>query len=132
MDAFFASVEVRAAPHLQGLPLVVGGGPGDRGVVTTASYPARKFGIRSGMSLREAAARCPDLIFIPVDPAKYIDASRRLLGIFESFTPAVEPASIDEVFLDLTALHLDPPGALEIARRIKQVIRERENLTCSI
>jgi DNA polymerase-4 len=132
MDAFFAAIEVRAAPHLRDLPLVVGGGPGDRGVVTTASYPARRFGIRSGMSLREARARCSDLLCLPVDPAKYVHASERLLRILERFTPAVEPASIDEAFLDLSGLNLGPPAALETARRIKTAIWEDERLTCSI
>src|SRR4051812_11306867 len=132
MDAFFAAVECRANPRLKDRPLVVGGGPDGRGVVTTASYAARRFGIRSGMSLREARSRCADLIFCQVDPAKYLDESRRLLAIFETFTPAVEPASIDEAFLDLTALQRTSSDVLETARRIKAEVKLREGLTCSI
>lgn len=132
MDAFFAAVEVRANPRLQGLPLLVGGGPSGRGVVTTASYPARKFGIRSGMSLREALARCPGAVCVPVDPARYVSASEVLLKLFERFTPAVEPASIDEAFLDLGGLGLDPPRCLDLARRIKRMVLDQERLTCSI
>lgn len=132
MDAFFAAVEVRANPRLKGLPLLIGGGPGGRGVVTTASYPARSFGIRSGMSIREALARCPEAVCLPVDPARYISASETLLGIFETITPLLEPASIDEVFLDLSDLRLDPAGCLELAREIKKKVLNQERLTCSI
>jgi DNA polymerase IV len=132
MDAFFAAVEIRADPHLAGLPLVVGGGPDGRGVVTTASYPARSFGVRSGMSVAEALARCPGLIFRPVDPAKYVHASESIIRVFETFTPAVEPASIDEAFLDLSGVVHSPEEALETARRLKSAVLRREKLTCSV
>ena len=102
MDAFYAAIEVRANPRLAGKPILVGGGPNGREVVTTASYPARAFGIRSGMSLREARARCPAALFVPVEPSRYLAASEALIRLFSRFTPVVEPASIDEVFLDLT------------------------------
>ncbi|TPW17237.1 MAG: DNA polymerase IV [bacterium] len=119
MDAFFAAVEIRANPRLVGKPLLVGGGPNGRQVVTTASYPARAFGIRSGMSLREAQARCPEAIFLPVDPPRYLSASESLIRLFERFTPVVEPASIDEVFLDLSGIHglIDGGGEVDLLHR---------------
>ncbi len=132
MDAFFASVEERADPRLKGQPLLVGGGPPRREVVTTASYAARKYGIRSGMSLREAFQRCPEARFRPVDPPRYVAAFEALLAIFESFTPLVEPASIDEAFLDFSGFDLTENGCMEMARGIQSRIHEAEHLTCSI
>jgi DNA polymerase-4 len=132
MDAFFAAVEVRANPKLAGKPLLVGGGPAGREVVTTASYPARRHGIRSGMSLREARARCPGALFQPVDPARYLSASEELVKLFERFTPAVEPASIDEVFLDFDGLPDTGDGGLARARAIQAAVRSEQGLTCSI
>jgi nucleotidyltransferase/DNA polymerase involved in DNA repair len=101
MDAFFASVEVRSDPRLTGKPLVVGGGPGGRGVATTASYAARKYGVRSGMALAEALRLCPGLLVIPVDGPKYIHASLDDLAALDRLSPRVEPASIDEAYVDL-------------------------------
>lgn len=132
MDAFFAAIEVRADPRLKGRPLLVGGGPPGREVVTTASYPARQFGIRSGMSLAEARARCPDALFRPVDPPRYLDASSRLLRLFERFTPAVEPASIDEVFLDLAGMPASDSGGLATAKAIQAAVLHDEGLSCSV
>jgi len=132
MDAFFAAVEVRANPKLEGKPLLVGGGPGERQVVTTASYPARRFGIRSGMSVREARARCPTAIFLPVDPARYLSASEELIHLFERFTPLVEPASIDEVFLGLEGLSAEADGGQTLARAIQSAVRREQRLGCSI
>src|SRR5258706_9781207 len=97
LDAFFASVEQRDRPELRGRPVVVGGGgPTDRGVVSAASYEARKFGVHSAMPLRTAAALCPSAVFLPVDGAKYSDVSREVMTILRRFTPLVEPISIDE------------------------------------
>ncbi|MDZ4806525.1 MAG: DNA polymerase IV [Candidatus Eisenbacteria bacterium] len=132
MDAFFAAVEVRANPRLAGKPLLVGGGPPGRQVVTTASYPARACGIRSGMSLREAQSRCPDAIFLPVDPPRYLSAAESLIRIFKRFTPVVEPASIDEAFLDLSGLPGMIDGGIGTARKIQETVRLEERLTCSI
>lgn len=132
MDAFFAAVEVRADPRLKGTPLLVGGGPPGREVVTTASYPARTFGIRSGMSLREALARCPHARFVPVHPARYLSASESLMSLCEEFSPSLEPASIDEFFLDFSGVSTGTGGILETARRIQAEVARRENLTCSV
>ncbi len=133
LDAFFAAVEQRDRPELRGKPVIVGGGgPTDRGVVSTASYEARKFGVRSAMPLRTAAALCPQGIFVPVDGRKYQAESRRVMAILRRFTPLVEPVSIDEAFLDVTGTEaLWGPGE-EVARRIRAAIREETQLTASV
>lgn len=102
MDAFFASVEQRDFPHLKGLPVVVGGSQDRRGVVAAASYEARKFGIRSAMSMGEAFRRCSHLHRQPIRMETYVAVSREIREIFERYTSRVEPLSIDEAFLDLT------------------------------
>lgn len=132
MNAFFAAVEQQANPALRGKPVLVYGNPDRRGVIATASYEARKYGVRAGMSTWEARQRCPHGIYIEGNPAKYIDVSLRLLVIYRSFTPLVEPFSIDEAFLDVTGctgLFGEPAG---IARAIKALMREETGLTCSI
>ena len=106
MDAFYAAIEQRDNPQYRGLPVVVGAAPGGRGVVAAASYEARRFGIRSAMPSGEAAARCPQAIFIPGDMEKYRAVSRQLFELLDTFTPQVEPISIDEAFLDLTGCPL--------------------------
>lgn len=104
LDAFFASVEQRDHPELRGKPVAVGlGGSNDRGVVSAASYEARKFGVHSAMPIRTARRLCPDCIFVAVDGAKYQRVSRDVMAILRRFTPLVEPVSIDEAFLDVTA-----------------------------
>lgn len=131
LDAFFASVEERDQPELRGLPVIIGGRPDQRGVVSTCSYAARKYGVHSAMPLTEAYRRCPQGIFLPGDMAKYQTASRQVFAIFHRFTPLVEPISIDEAFLDLTGctnLFGDP---LTIAGRIKQLIKEEVGITAS-
>jgi DNA polymerase-4 len=133
LDAFFAAVEQRDRPELRGRPVVVGGGgPGDRGVVSAASYEARVFGIRSAMPLRTAAALCPDAVFLPVDGAKYQAASRQIMAILRRFTPLVEPISIDEAFLDVTGSRALFGDGETIARRIKATIRDEVRLTASV
>jgi DNA polymerase-4 len=133
LDAFFASVEQRDHPELRGKPVIVGGGgPNDRGVVSAASYEARVFGVHSAMSLREAGRRCPTGIFVPVDGRRYQQASRDVMAVLRRFTPLVEPVSIDEAFLDVTAtfgLFGDGPT---IARRIKDEVRRDVGLTASV
>src|SRR4051812_1590542 len=134
LDAFFAAVEQRDRPELRGLPVVVGGAGGEdaRGVVSAASYEARRFGIHSAMSLREAYRRCPDAVFLPVDGRRYQAASREVMTILRRYTPLVEPISIDEAFLDVTgsaALFGDGPA---IARRIKDETRAEVGLTISV
>ena len=134
LDAFFAAVEQRDRPELRGRPVVVGGAGGEdaRGVVSAASYEARRFGIHSAMSLREAYRRCPDAVFLPVDGRRYQVASRDVMSILRRFTPLVEPISIDEAFLDVTgsaALFGDGPA---IARRIKHEVRAEVGLTASV
>ena len=133
LDAFFAAVEQRDRPELRGKPVIVGGGgPNQRGVVSTASYEARVFGVRSAMPLREAGRRCPHGIFLPVDGRKYQAVSREVMAILRRFTPLVEPISIDEAFLDVTGsrqLFGDGPA---IARAIKDAVRDEVGLTISV
>jgi DNA polymerase IV len=102
MDAFFAAVEVRDHPEYRGRPVVVGAGPHARGVIAAASYEARRFGIHSAMPSRRAFALCPTAVFLPPDMDRYQAESRRLFALLETFTPSVEPVSVDEAFMDLT------------------------------
>ena len=133
LDAFFAAVEQRDRPELRGKPVIVGGGgPTDRGVVSTASYEARVFGVRSAMSLREAGRRCPQGIFLPVDGARYQAASKAVMAVLRRFTPLVEPISIDEAFLDVSGSRgLFGDGAT-IGRRIKAEVQSGVGLTISV
>ncbi|MEW6442223.1 MAG: DNA polymerase IV [bacterium] len=131
MDAFFAMIEQKRRPALKGLPVVVGGrgNPASRGVVSTASYEARKFGIRSAMPLRTAYALCPRAVFLPVDYETYSRVSRRIKGILREISPVIEDVGIDEAFLDISQLEAPPE---EIAGRIKARILQETGLTCSI
>ena len=132
LDAFFAAVEQRDRPELRGKPVIVGGGgPDQRGVVSTASYEARRFGVRSAMPLRTAGRLCPDGIFLPVDGRKYQRVSREVMAILRRFTPQVEPISIDEAFLDVTASEALFGDGEAIARTIKQAVRDEVGLTIS-
>ncbi|WP_041276433.1 DNA polymerase IV [Desulfosporosinus acidiphilus] len=132
MDAFYASVEQRDDPSLLGKPVVVGGKPNSRGVVSTASYEARKFGIHSAMSMSEAYRRCPEAIFVPVNMKKYKEVSLKIREIFLTYTPLVEPLSLDEAFLDVTG-STSLFGAVDsIALKIKERIKEELNLTASV
>jgi DNA polymerase-4 len=133
LDAFFAAVEQRDRPELRGRPVVVGGGgPNDRGVVSAASYEARRFGIRSAMPLRTAGRLCPDVVFLPVDGAKYQRVSREVMAILRRFTPLVEPISIDEAFLDVTASRALFGDGEAIARQIKAAVSGEVGLTISV
>ena len=133
LDAFFAAVEQRDNPALRGKPVVVGGGgPNDRGVVSTASYEARVFGVKSAMPLRTAGALCPDAIFVPVNGRKYALASRQVMDILRRFTPLIEPLSIDEAFLDVTGSEPLFGTSEEIGRKVKQAISGEVGLTASV
>ncbi|MDQ3871927.1 MAG: DNA polymerase IV [Chloroflexota bacterium] len=133
LDAFFAAVEQRDRPELRGRPVIVGGGgPTDRGVVSAAAYEARRFGVRSAMPLRTAAALCPAGIFLPVDGRKYSAVSRQVMAILRRFTPRVEQVSIDEAFLDLAGSEPLFGTGESIAARIKLAIREELRLTASV
>lgn len=130
MDAFYASVEVLDNPELKGKPVIVGG-PKQRGVVSAASYEARKFGVHSALPTAQAMALCPQGFFLPVRMARYKEVSDQIFEIFHRFTPLVEPLSIDEAFLDVTASQQLFGPAEAIARRIKNVVREDIGLTVS-
>jgi DNA polymerase IV len=133
LDAFFAAVEQRDRPELRGKPVIVGGGgPNDRGVVSTASYEARVFGVHSAMSLREAGRLCPHGIFLPVDGAKYQAASKAVMAVLRRFTPLVEPISIDEAFLDVTGSRILFGDGDAIGRRIKDEVKASVDLTISV
>lgn len=127
MDAFYAAVEQRDNPLYKDKPVIVGGDPNGRGVVSTASYEARKFGIHSAMSCKRAAELCPVAIFLPVNMDKYKNESRKIHAIFRKYTPIIEPISIDEAFLEVKE-----GNAVEIARRIKEDIYQCTRLTASV
>ena len=130
MDAFFASVEQRDNPDLQGKPVAVGGG-GTRGVVAAASYEARKFGVRSAMSGRMAQQKCPHLIFVNSNFKKYKLVSAIIKSIFKEYTDLIEPLSLDEAYLDVTHTKKGAPSATLIAEEIRARILEQTNLTAS-
>ncbi len=131
MDAFFASVEQAHHPQLRGRPLIVCGDPSRRGVVTAASYEARPFGVRAGMPLAEARRLCPDAEYVEGNPEKYVALSLRLLDLYLTFTPDVEPFSVDEAFVGLDR-RLSLEEASTVARRIQKEIDERFQLGASI
>ena len=132
MDAFFASVELLVHPEWRGRPLVVGSGPHERGVVSTCSYEARKYGIHSAMPSRRAYQLCPHAIFTPPNGELYAEVSRKAFEVFESFTPYVEGVSIDEAFLDITgSIHLYG-SARELGEELRRKIKRVCGVTCSV
>jgi DNA polymerase-4 len=132
MDAFYASVEVMDHPELAGKPVIVGGTPESRGVVAAASYEARKFGVRSAMSSARAHRLCPHGVFLAPRMSRYAGVSREIHAVLESYTPIIEPISIDEAFLDVTASQVLFGAPPEIGRAIKQRIRGEIGLVASV
>lgn len=129
LDQFIAAVELLRRPELVGKPVVVGGDgdPTKRGVVSTASYEARAFGVRSGMALRTAAKRCPDAVFLPVDAEAYLAASRDVMDTLRTFPAVVQVAGWDEAFM---SVEVDDPETF--AREVQREVRDRTKLWCSI
>ena len=132
LDAFYASVEVLDDPSLRGKPVIVGGRPDERGVVSAASYEAREYGVHSAMPLRTAGRRCPHGVFLPGRPDRYRDVSRQVMAVFASYTPLLEPISLDEAFLDVTASTVAFGDGATIARRIKERILDEVGLVVSV
>ena len=131
MDAFFASIEQATNPALVGKPIAVVGSK-KRTVIVTSSYEARKKGVKTGMTATEGKRACPDLILVPGNNRRYIDASVRILTILRDYSPDVEVFSIDEAFVDVTGSLRLFGGADAIAREIKRRIKEDLNITCSV
>jgi len=131
MDAFYAAIEQRDRPELRGLPVIVGASPTGRGVVSAASYEARRFGVRSAMPIGRAARLCPHAAFLPVDMRKYQRVSVQVMGILVDFSPLVEPVSVDEAFVDLSGTESLFGGPLDAVRLIKARIRAETGLTAS-
>src|SRR4029077_17860503 len=132
MDAFYASVEQRDRPELRGKPVIVGGSAESRGVVCAASYEARKFGVHSAMPAATAHRLCPQGVFLPVRMSHYAQISRLIRQIMLSFTPLVEPLSLDEAFLDVHGCEQLFGPAAEIARQVKARIRGETDLIASV
>ena len=132
MDAFFVSVEELFDPSLKGKAVVVGGRPDERGVVSAASYEARKFGVHSAMPLRTAARLCPHAIFVDGHPTRYRDCSARVRETLNRFSPLVEMASIDEAYLDMTGTERLHGPPLRDAHALHETMKAETRLNCSI
>jgi DNA polymerase-4 len=132
LDAFYASVEQLDNPEYRGKPVVVGGPPESRGVVAAASYEARAFGIHSAMPMSRALRLCPDAVRVPPRFGRYGELSRTIMSMFRKLTPLIEPLSLDEAFLNVTAVAADIPHAETIARDLKRRVKEETGLTLSI
>ena len=132
MDAFYAAVEVRDNPDLAGKPLIIGALPTERGVVATCSYEARKFGVRSAMSIKEAYRRCPAGIYMHPNMEKYVEASDMIHKIWDKYTDLVQYISLDEGFLDVTGMEYVFGSAAAIGHEIRQRTKDEVGLTCSV
>ena len=132
MDAFYASVEIRDNPELKGKPLIIGSLPTERGVVATASYEARKYGVHSGMNIKEAYRLCPKGIYMHPDMEKYKSVSGQLHEIWRSYATELEAVAFDEAYIDVKEKAKDIEGARRIAREIKQRTLDELRLTCSV
>lgn len=132
MDAFYAAVEQRDCPELRGKPVIVGGAPGARGVVSAASYEARQFGVRSALPTREAYRLCPHGVFLPVRMSRYAEVSHQVMALLGDFSPMVEQLSIDEAFVDLTGTERLLGPAPQVCAAIRQRIRDELQLTASV
>lgn len=132
MDCFYAQVHMRDDPKLRGKPVVIGGSPQGRGVVAAASYEAREYGVRSAMPAARAVQRCPHAIFLKPDFPRYRAESEKIFEILGSFTPVIQPASLDEAYLDVTE-HLEPwETATRVAQEIRRRVWEERRLTVSV
>ena len=132
MDAFFAAVEQHDHPELRGRPVIVGAAPDKRGVVSTASYEARRFGVHSAMPSRTAFKRCPHAVFVRPRMQRYSEISALVMGILRDFTPIVEPVSIDEAFLDVAGVIQASDDPVKLARRLKRRVQDELHLTASV
>jgi len=132
MDAFFAAIEIRNHPHLKGKPVIVGGNENFRSVVSTCSYEARKFGVHSGMPMKEAKRICPGGVIISGTLNSYSYTSAKLQKIFENYSPVVEPFSIDEVFMNITGCHKIYGTVEKLVCLMKAEIKKELSLTCSV
>ena len=132
MDAFFAAVEIRDDPSLKGKPLIIGSMPNERGVVSTCSYEARKYGVHSAMNIKDAYRLCPHGVFMHPNMEKYMRVSMRLHEIWNEYATALESVAFDEAYLDVTERAGDFDGAREIAKEIKHRIKDELLLTCSV
>src|SRR5512145_123868 len=130
MDAFFVSVEELFDPSLKGKPVIVGGSRTERGVVSAASYAARKFGVHSAMPLRTASKLCPQAVFVEGHPHRYRECSEKVHRVLVSFSPTVEMASIDEAYLDATGTERLHGPPLAAAHKLHQQIKEATRLNC--
>ena len=132
MDAFYASVETRDDPSLRGKPLIIGSLPNERGVVATCSYEARKYGVHSGMNIKDAYRLCPHGVYRHPNFEKYKAVSAQLHRIWDSYASVSESVALDEAYLDVTERAGDWDGAREIARAIKRRTRDELHLSCSV
>ncbi|MES9903804.1 MAG: DNA polymerase IV, partial [Sedimenticola sp.] len=132
MDAFFASVEQRDHPEYRGRPVVIGAQPGRRGVVSTCSYEARRFGIHSAMPISEAYRRCPNAVYLSPSMTSYSEVSRQVMEVLRGISPVVEQASVDEAYVDITGLKRLFGAPREIGELVRREVRAALNLTCSV
>jgi len=132
LDAFFVSVEQLHDPSLRNKPVIVGGHPNSRGVVSAASYEARRYGVHSAMPLSQAQRLCPQAIFIPLHFSRYVEASSRFMTLLQTMAPVVEPLGLDEAFLDMSEVATDYKAATEHALELKTRVREQLGLTVSV